>query len=61
MDKKMQLIVYAAAAYTWISMMVVVIESRKRKWCSPIEKIAMLQLMREIEWEMITSIIRYGK
>jgi hypothetical protein len=31
MDKKMQLIVYAAAAYTWISMMVVVIESRKRK------------------------------
>jgi hypothetical protein len=49
MDKKIQLLIYAAAAHMLISMMAVVVQStRKRKRCEPLEKFAMLQLMREI-------------
>jgi hypothetical protein len=40
MEKKIQLLIYAAAAHMLVSIMVVVVQStRKRKRCEPLEKI----------------------
>jgi hypothetical protein len=39
MDKKQQLFIYTAAAYTLISMMAMIIQSRKRKRREPVEPI----------------------
>jgi hypothetical protein len=39
MNKMNQMLVYVAAAHTLLSMMAMIIESRKRKRCAPIEKI----------------------
>jgi hypothetical protein len=39
MDKMNQILVYVAPAHTMLSMMAMVIESRKRNWNAPVEKI----------------------